>query len=80
MRARGNEIRVRQRQLAGALCTVGKQQRTGPADFIRKPVERLDHARFVIDLLNRDQRRSVGQHGIERSLVDDPIATDVDNG
>ena len=40
----------------------------------RQPIERLDHAGLVVDLLDRDQRWSGGQHRVECRIVDQPVA------
>ena len=37
-------------------------------------VERLDHAGLVIDMLDRDQRRTLGQFALEHFRVDQPVA------
>ena len=72
----GDEIGVGQRHLAGALRAIGEQQRAGVADRRAMAVERLDHAGLIVDLLDGDQRRPVGQHRVERRLVDQPVRAD----
>jgi hypothetical protein len=60
VRRDGDEVGVRQRQLAGTLRAVGQQQRSGARDPLRNLVDRLDHAGFIVDLLDGDQRRPAG--------------------
>ena len=55
--ANGDEIGVGKRHLRRALRAIGEQQAPGVADFRCEPVERLDHAGLIIDLLDCDQRR-----------------------
>ena len=63
-----------------ALCAQSASS-SEPASRIlrREPVERLDHAGFVIDLLDRDQRGPFGKNGIERGLVDQAVGIDRDD-
>ena len=72
----GDEIGVGQRLFAGALGAVGEQQRPRLADLRRDAVQRLEDAGFVVDLLDRDQRRTLGKDRVERRLVDQPVRAD----
>ena len=54
VRAGGDEVGIGQRQLARALRAIGQQQRARRANCRGNPVERLDDAGLVVDLLDRD--------------------------
>ena len=77
VRANGDEIGVGQRHLRRALRAIGQQQRPGVADVAAQAgrVGWIDPG-LVIDLLDRDQRRALGQHRVERRLVDQPVGVD----
>ena len=57
-----------------ALCAQSARS-SEPASRIAlsNTIERLDHARLVVDLLDRDQRRALGQDCVERRFVDQPV-------
>ena len=56
-----DEVGIGQRQLAGGLRAIGKQQRSRAPHGLSNAIERLDHAGLVIDMLDRDQRGTFGQ-------------------
>ena len=74
MRGQGNEIGDGERDFARPLRAVGEQQRAGFADNFGDLIDRLDDARFVVHLLDRDQGRAGLERTLQRVEIDDPPA------
>ena len=70
MRTSGNKVGVGKRQLAGPLCAIRQQERTGSPDFLSYPIDGLDDPGLIVHLLDGDQCGPLGQHSVKRSFVD----------
>ena len=66
----GDEVGFGERNLARSLSAIGKQQRSGGADHLLDVLDRLDHARFIVDELDRDESRSRCKLPLKRFEID----------